>query len=51
MTARLICVLAAILIWDFSRIKQHFSVFKGKYWSIAVKKMDYIPTAHNRNYA
>ena len=31
MTARLICVLAAIFNFDFSRIKQHFRVFKGKY--------------------
>ena len=37
MTARLICVLAAIFNLRFSRIKQHFHVFKGKYCSIAVK--------------
>ena len=39
MTAKLICILAAIFNLRYSRIKQHFAV-----------KMDYIPTAHNRNY-
>ena len=30
-------ILAAIFNLRFSRIKQYFRVFKGKYWSITVK--------------